>query len=1398
MMQLKYDSSNIEKPLSKLNFYFIIILIFSNLLLIQCQGGNIKKIIIFEDTKFSSGTTNKIGDLFIEYYSEEGYYDIPNSIFFYCLSKNNRYCFSNESSYIKEINIDIDEVIDIAGFYNYYKIYDSRNLFITTRKGINSGNQYLFSINSYNSIVELHNFNNNTDKTRYIWDFKEFFNLEDDENNFPYERRLYELKGPSLYIIVFIPKTTVSEYLKDMSFIIKFTFKSFEEDPYEKLKFITFNNYINRIIIDTFFMDDRGNLVMLSCYNPGYNIRLFFTLFDQNVQSINEFNIDIANFLNNNMNNKFFRTIYLANELVMFVYYCFNCFNQWHIINFELYRVNPLNGVSKVLPTYGDPLRVYMAENFLAECIKLNDNKIVFFNYNINNNYENNKMFIKIIQLNQDYSYYNLFQFPEFHLENNIPKTPLSLFIHNGYIIFTSNAIQLEEINKPENEMNYYSILMIFGYPNGTDSTIDISEFIIDNEDNDISPFLSNQFYNFLMQNYTIVNNLGYMTVNSIKLVSIPDEINIMEIKVDNNNGNSEIKKTNNSFMTPEFIYVIKQNRDLIKTSQYYYIDYQYMDRSPEDQQIYYGRINRLKFKLCHDYCGTCNELSKSDTEQKCLSCLSEYQYDYLYFQKINNNVLLNCVPENYYLDGNNMIQCDIENTKYYINITNNKKICFPDDKDCPLSYPLYNETEKECYKCDFEHFKRGECTADNLAMDSCVECNYECYKIGGCNFNNFDTTSDDFYERVINGGFLSNYSVEDDSELIVNNGDGYAFQIITVKNELNNLKENTQRNFSVIDLKDCIDLLRDKNNLDPNEDLILVKYENNNQVSNGNKKSIQYEVHLQNNTKLDLSICDDTNINIYIPIELDEKTQKLYESMEEQGYNLQDINDKFYQDVCTLYKSIDGTDVCLLDRKNIYEQNKWQCQDNCEVSEYLPENKYLKCDCNIINKEKIDTKDPLKITHKKLSKIISNIETNSQVLKCYNLVFRKVTIKENVGSILSNIYLIGFLISFAIFCYNKAEYLKTEIDELLQSQENINENNSIILNKEKNEQKVNDKEIIIVNKKKKEPINTKKNATNKLDIEYKEYSKYFNYYVKGEKYDKNKRKIIIKNITNKENLSDNKNLSSKESKENSVKKLNMLDENQQNIILQDISDKGSNKTESEISEEKDITDYELNHLEFEEAIKLDKRNFLNIYWYLLKREHIILATFINRNDYNFFSIKLSKIFFELSSDMAFNVFLFSDESMHNIYTSGSKVHGWTDQFAQMVYATIITQIFQIIINYLTMTDIHYYQLKKLKNENKLNNQNVLAIKKCIKIKIIVYFFSAFVLLLFFWYSASAFCANTQGIFIGDSYTSFLMGLLYPFILYLIPTALRYISLKAKEKKNLKILYSLSDKIPFF
>ena len=107
---------------------------------------------------------------------------------------------------------------------------------------------------------------------------------------------------------------------------------------------------------------------------------------------------------------------------------------------------------------------------------------------------------------------------------------------------------------------------------------------------------------------------------------------------------------------------------------------------------------------------------------------------------------------------------------------------------------------------------------------------------------------------------------------------------------------------------------------------------------------------------------------------------------------------------------------------------------------------------------------------------------------------------------------------------------------------------------------------------------------------------------------------------------------------------------------------------------------------------------------------------------------------------MAFNVFFFSDESMHKTYESGGK-YDWIGKIAQMIYSTMVSQILQVFVNYLTMTDINYYELKALKKENKIKCKEALSIIKCIKIKIMAYFISTFLMFLFFWYASSAFCA---------------------------------------------------------
>ena len=45
------------------------------------------------------------------------------------------------------------------------------------------------------------------------------------------------------------------------------------------------------------------------------------------------------------------------------------------------------------------------------------------------------------------------------------------------------------------------------------------------------------------------------------------------------------------------------------------------------------------------------------------------------------------------------------------------------------------------------------------------------------------------------------------------------------------------------------------------------------------------------------------------------------------------------------------------------------------------------------------------------------------------------------------------------------------------------------------------------------------------------------------------------------------------------------------------------------------LDNFELNNLEYEDALILDQRNFWQIYWSLLKRDNILLFTFYFHND---------------------------------------------------------------------------------------------------------------------------------------------------------------------------------------
>ena len=159
--------------------------------------------------------------------------------------------------------------------------------------------------------------------------------------------------------------------------------------------------------------------------------------------------------------------------------------------------------------------------------------------------------------------------------------------------------------------------------------------------------------------------------------------------------------------------------------------------------------------------------------------------------------------------------------------------------------------------------------------------------------------------------------------------------------------------------------------------------------------------------------------------------------------------------------------------------------------------------------------------------------------------------------------------------------------------------------------------------------------------------------------------------------------------------------------------------------------------------------------------------------------------------------FFFSDDSMHKLFLTYGK-YDFIQQIPQITYSTILSQIIEIFLCYLSLTDINIHQLKS--NLIKGNIRNIKAIIKCIRTKLIVCFVFIFIFFAIYWYIISVFCGvyrNTQIAFIKDSLISFSIGLAYPFLFYFISASLRISSLR-DSKKRCKCLYSFSYIIPFF
>ena len=856
-------------------------------------------------------------------------------------------------------------------------------------------------------------------------------------------------------------------------------------------------------------------------------------------------------------------------------------------------------------------------------------------------------------------------------------------------------------------------------------------------------------------------------------------------------NNNCDECKTNYIFLDEPLI----NKKNCLKKCDYYY----YFNESnnytctttkscPESYKLIEEKkkcvnecINDKDNKYIYEYNNKCVEQCPSDLkidneENKCLESCDEYKFEY------ENTCITNCpnskykiytdrkicsdkIPENYYLDNitkiykpchDNCLNCSGPGYKNNNNCLECKQNFISIDKpnkgkhclNCQYNYYIYNQNYfcTENSTCPEDHSKIIK--EKNQCIDNCInddiyqyEYNNRCYKMcpNGTNYinnNKICYDNDETIESIIQNEISRTREYLKSGKM---NSTDYIMNIFNVSIQITNSenqKNNNQKNMSSIDLDKCENELRSIYGINDTFPLIIFKID---YFSNYSLiPIIGYEIYNPNNLlMLNLSYCTNNTIKVNIPANIDENNLFKY-----------DPSNSFYKNNCHSYTTENGTDISLKDRQKEYkDKNMSLCENKCKYLGYDLDNKQSSCICEI--KNQMETISEIKDNPKKLSDDFSeNKQSSSSTMistECAYVLFSVDGIKTNISSYLLLIIIFYFLSSILLFIKCGFPLLKEKIQKIINS-------------KNKNS-----------HKKIKNSIKHENNITSSKKVT--------NFSVPPKK--NNNRNIINKGkIQNLKRVSKS-NHRTKNLKKKSNKKI-------KNVKKEHIKNKNNNIINN-------FNEYELNSMDYEDAIKYDKRSFCEYYISLLKRKHPLLFGFCPFKDYNSIIIKSCIFFLSFGIYYAINFVFFNENMIHEIYEDGGKYN--ILYFLPIICISFaISHILTIIIKFLFLSERNLYEIKKQITYSMACNLQE-KVERNLIIKYIIFFIMGIIFLSIFWLFLSSFGAvfqNTQIILVENTLISFGISFIYPFFINIIPGIFRICSLSDK-KNNSICLYKISQ-----
>ena len=372
-----------------------------------------------------------------------------------------------------------------------------------------------------------------------------------------------------------------------------------------------------------------------------------------------------------------------------------------------------------------------------------------------------------------------------------------------------------------------------------------------------------------------------------------------------------------------------------------------YLDNINKDINIY---------RECYNSCKSC-KFGGNYIKHNCLECKENYTFELIYQDSLNCYV--NC-SHYYYFDENRNYFCTNYSfcPKEYSKLKPEQRECI---KNCSLDDQYQFDFRNICYTVcpkesepskEKDNFCEALCDENNpfviVETQECVDfcdlsltlselCIYK-YKedIKESSDKNIEVNEEEkkaqeikVQDKILDNiekGFTSEKfdttNIESGKDEVVESNK-MTITLTTTENQKNKENDNT----TTINLGECENLLRITYNISDDEKLYMKKIDI---VQEGLKiPKVEYDVYSKlkgnNLIKLNLTVCQNSKVDISVPVVITENLDKLNTSS---GY---------YNDICYISISDSGSDITLKDRKNEFiKGNKTVCQDGCEFQNII------------------------------------------------------------------------------------------------------------------------------------------------------------------------------------------------------------------------------------------------------------------------------------------------------------------------------------------------------------------------------------------------------------------------------------------------------------------------------